>query len=165
MAGLPPMPKQAIDGVSMVPLLKGRKSINQPVLYWSFPHYSNQRGTPSVAIQEGNWKLLQFYSDNHVELYNLRTDIGERHNLAHRFPQKAAALLYKLNQWKKQTGAKIPMINPYYNPDYKEVMKKKHETYHQYLKQYRSLFSKDTYLPLLRKNLSKKYHKKYPQLQ
>jgi arylsulfatase A-like enzyme len=165
MAGVPPMPQQDKDGVSMVPLLKGKKSIEQPVLYWHFPHYSNQKGTPSSAIQEGLWKLIQFYNNNHVELYNLRIDIGERYNLVKKFPQKTASLLYKLNKWKQRTHAKIPKINPSYNPDYKKVLKKKHEAYQQFIKIYQSQFGKDVYLPMLKKKLLKRYHKKYPQLQ
>jgi arylsulfatase A-like enzyme len=165
MAELPPMPKQAIDGVSMVPLLKGKQSIDQPVLYWHYPHYHGGGESPVSAMREGNWKLIQFYNDNHVELYNLRADIGERHDLANIFPRKTAELLHKLNQWKRETHAKMPKVNPFYNPVYKKIIKKRHEDYQQYLKQYRSQLGKDTYLPMLHKRLSKKYHKKYPQLQ
>jgi arylsulfatase A-like enzyme len=165
MAGLSPMPKQAKDGVSLVPLLKDKKSIKQPVLYWHFPHYSNQKGTPESAIRQGTWKLIQFYNGNHVELYNLRNDIGERYNLAKAFPQKTGTMLYMLNRWKRKTNAKIPKLNPYYNPDYRKVLKKKHETYQQFIKRYQSQFGKDIYKPLLKKKLLKRYHKKYPQLQ
>ncbi len=165
MAGLPPMPEQATDGVSMVPLLKGKQSIDQPDLYWHYPHYHGGGESPVSAMREGNWKLIQFYNDNHVELYNLRADKEEWHDVASVFPQKTAELRHKLNQWKRKTHAKIPEVNPFYNPDYRNILKEKHESYGQFLKQYRTLFSKDTYLPHLRKSLSKRYHKKYPELQ
>ena len=143
MAGLPLMPTQHKDGVSLVPLLEEKKTIDQTVLYWHYPHYSNQGGSPSSAIREGDWKLVQFYVDNHVELYNIRIDIGERRELSHTFPKKTANLLQKLNSWKKQTSAKIPIVNPYYNPYYKELMKQNDETWSQYLSNYHTLFGSE----------------------
>ena len=119
MAWLPQMPQQTKDGVSMVPLLKGGKSFSQKVIYWHYPHYGNQGGSPASSIRESDWKLIQFYFDNHVELYNLRTDVEERRDLSEALPEKAATLREKLNLWKNDTNAKIPLINPYYNPDYK----------------------------------------------
>ena len=142
MAGLPLMPEQHKDGVSLTPLLEGKKTIDQPVLYWHYPHYSNQGGTPSSAMREGNWKLVQFYGDNHVELYNLQTDIEERRDLSDAFPERTADMLQLLNYWKKQTNAKIPILNPYYNPYYKELMKKNNETWNQYFSNYQILFDK-----------------------
>jgi arylsulfatase A-like enzyme len=164
MAGPPPMPGQAIDGVSMVPLLKDKQSIDQPDLFWHYPHYHGGGESPVSAMREGNWKLIQFYNDNHVELYNLQADIEERHDLANIFPQKTAELLHKLTRWKRKTHAKMPKINPFYNPDYRKVLKEKDETYRQYLKHYRSLFGSDTYRPELVKKLSKKFHEKYDNL-
>ena len=123
MAGLPQMPQQTRDGVSMVPLLKGEKSFSQKVIFWHYPHYGDQGGSPASSIREGDWKLIQFYYDNHVELYNLRTDIEERRDLSKALPERTAALTEQLNLWKKETNAKIPLINPYYNPDH-ELLKK-----------------------------------------
>ena len=143
MAGLPLMPEQHKDGISLAPLLEGKKTIDQPALYWHYPHYSNQGGTPSSAIREGNWKLVQFYGDNHSELYNLRTDIEERRDLSRALPGRTADMLKLLNKWKKQTHAKIPILNPYYNPDYKELMKNNDETWRQYILNYHSLFGKE----------------------
>lgn len=119
MADLPQMPQQTKDGVSLVPLLEGKNKIDQPVLYWLYPHYGDQGGAPGAAIREGDWKLVQFYEDNHVELYNLRIDIEERRDLSKAFPAKTAVMLKKLNTWKKETHAKIPLINPFYNLNYK----------------------------------------------
>lgn len=123
MAGMQQIPQQTKDGVSMVPLLKDEKSFSQKVIYWHYPHYGNQGGSPASSIREGDWKLIQFYYDNHVELYNLQSDIEERRDLSKALPEKTAALTEKLNLWKKETNAKIPLINPYYNPDYKLLQK------------------------------------------
>lgn len=161
MAGLPLMPGQHKDGVSLVPLLEGNKEIQQPIIYWHYPHYSNQGGTPSSAIRENDWKLVQFYEDNHVELYNLRADIEEQHDLSDALPKRTAEMLQALNLWKKQTGAKIPAINPYYNPDYKELMKINNENMKQFLLHYDSLFSRETFDPKMMKNLRERYNQLY----
>lgn len=116
MAGLPQRPEESVDGVSLAPLLRGEPSIHQPVIYWHYPHYGDQGGSPSSALRMGDWKLVQFYGDNHVELYNLNSDVGERRDLAKALPEKTTELLKLLNAWKFQTHAKIPEINPYYNP-------------------------------------------------
>jgi arylsulfatase A-like enzyme len=161
MAGLALMPEQHKDGVSMMPLLKGAGGIDQRVLYWHYPHYSNQGGGPSSALRAGDWKLVQFYEDDHVELYNLSWDLEERHDLADAFPRKTAELLELLNAWKKQTNAKIPLVNPYYNPGYREVIKERQESFRQYLRQYDTLFDRQLYNPQLMDSLTKKFHEAY----
>ena len=112
MAGLPPKPEQHVDGVSWVPLLKGRTLDPRP-LFWHYPHYGNQGGTPGAAIREGDWKLIQFFEPGKdVELYNLKDDIGEKNNLAKQMPQKARELHRKLRQWQFEVDAKFPTPTP-----------------------------------------------------
>jgi len=163
MTGLPLMPQQHKDGISLVPLLMGKQNIDQAVIYWHYPHYHGAGCTPGSAIRAGDWKLLQFYEDNHVELYNLRTDIEERRDLSKAFPGKTAILLSKLNHWKYKVHAKIPWINPYYNPYMIDHYIKQYgrAKLPQYLRKYDSLFSKDVYDPALRKSLMEQYHKLY----
>ena len=84
MANLKGDPKQVkeFDGISLVPVLKNPQTkIEQREMYWHYPHYYNTT-TPVSAIRQGDWKLLEFFEDNHVELYNLKDDIGENNNLA-----------------------------------------------------------------------------------
>ena len=81
LAGLPLMPDQHLDGVSLVPLLKGQQ-IPERDLYWHYPHYGNQGGEPSAIIRSGDWKLIHYYEDGRDELYNLADDIGEQTDLA-----------------------------------------------------------------------------------
>ncbi len=115
MAGLPLKPKQHVDGVSLVPLLKGGKIPPRP-LFWHYPHYGDQGGRPGGVIRDGDWKLIEFFGDEKLELYNLRTDIGERHDLSRQYPEKVKELLARLKAWRKSVDAKMPRPNPAYIP-------------------------------------------------
>ncbi len=107
MAGLPARQRQAIDGVSMVPLLKGQRIKRGPI-FWHYPHYGNQGGSPGGAIRDGDWKLIEWYEDNRIELYNLREDMGEQRDLAASMPRRAHELHSKLAAWRKTVGAVMP---------------------------------------------------------
>jgi arylsulfatase A-like enzyme len=111
LAGLPARPKQHLDGVSFVPLLKGDSLARGPV-FWHYPHYGNQGGAPGGAVREGDWKLIEWYEGNRVELFNLKDDLGERHDLADAQPEKVKALLAKLQAWRQTVGARMPAPNP-----------------------------------------------------
>lgn len=112
-------------------------------------------------MREGDWKLVQFYDDGRVELYNLKTDTSERHDLSRMFPARTATMLQMLNEWKKESHAKIPSVNPYYNPDYQELMKATGETKNEFLARYDSLFSKKVFDPNLKVRIKEqlaRYH-------
>ncbi|PQO38187.1 sulfatase [Blastopirellula marina] len=96
-----------IDGMSFAPVLQG-KAIDRGPIFWHYPHYGNQGGSPSAAVREGNWKLAEFYEDGHLELFNLSDDIGEQHNVADQHPELVEKLHAKLEAWRKETGAKLP---------------------------------------------------------
>jgi arylsulfatase A len=113
MAGLP---AQQIDGVSLIPLLKQTASLKRDALYWHYPHYSNQGGKPSGAVRKGDYKLIEFYEDGKLELYNLKEDIGEKNDLASKMPQKAKEMHAMLNEWRKAVDAQMPTPNPDYKP-------------------------------------------------
>jgi arylsulfatase A-like enzyme len=112
MAGVAGRPD--LDGVSLGPLLRGAGSVKRDALYWHYPHYSNQGGKPCGAIREGNWKLVQFFEDGRLELYNLAADLSERQNLAQDRPELASQLRDKLKAWRRAQQAQ--MMEP--NPDY-----------------------------------------------
>jgi arylsulfatase A-like enzyme len=116
MAGLPLKPQQHMDGESMVPLLKGTGELRRKAIYWHYPHYSNQGGKPGGAVRVGDFKLIESYEDSRVELYNLRADLGEQHDLAAKMPEKAAELRQMLHEWRNEVGAVMPQPNP----DWKE---------------------------------------------
>ena len=111
LAGLPSLPAQHRDSVSLVPLLKGGELARGP-LFWHYPHYGNQGGAPGGAVRDGDWKLIEWYEDGSLELFNLRDDLGEKNNLAAARPEKAKALQATLAAWRKQVNAVMPTPNP-----------------------------------------------------
>ncbi len=109
-------PSTDSDGVSMVPLLQGQNKINRDAIFWHFPHYSNHgMQSPGGAVRSGDYKLLEYYENGKVQLFNLKDDIGEQHDLASTKPEKAQALLDKLHRWRKSVRAKMMEPNPDYN--------------------------------------------------
>ena len=122
LAGLPLRPEQHRDGVSLVPLLKGGELKRGP-LFWHYPHYGNQGGAPSGAVRDGEWKLVEWYEDGSLELFNLRDDLAEKKNLAAENAGKAKELQGKLAAWRASVGAKMPTPNP--NFDGKVAMPRK----------------------------------------
>lgn len=116
MAGLPLSPEQSLDGKSILPLLKGGTLPERP-LFWHYPHYSNQGGAPEGAVRLGDFKLIEWYEDMRIELYNLKDDIGEHHNLEATMPDKANALRKMLHDWRKEVNAQMPTPNPNYDPN------------------------------------------------
>jgi arylsulfatase A-like enzyme len=115
-ADLPLTPEQHRDGQSLVPVLTGAGELDRGPLFWHYPHYSNQGGTPSAAVRIGSWKLIQFYEDSHVELYDLAGDPGETRDLSSEHPERAGELLGVLDRWRIEVGARLPSSNPGYDP-------------------------------------------------
>jgi arylsulfatase A-like enzyme len=105
-----------VDGVSLVPLLKQNGEWRRDALYWHYPHYSNQGGKPSGAIRHGNFKLIEFFEDGRLELYDLSKDIGEQNDLSRKEPEKANQLHALLVAWRKSVRAQMPTANPQYEP-------------------------------------------------
>ncbi len=106
---------QPCDGVSLTNLLHDpRTSLDREALYWHLPHYHHS--TPASAIRQGDWKLIEFFEGDEVELYNLRNDLSEQHNLATEQPQRIKALQTSLSRWRKDLNARMPEQNPDYDP-------------------------------------------------
>ena len=107
LANLPAKAEQHLDGVSLVPLLKGESNLNRDAIYWHYPHYSNQGGFPGGAIRMGDWKLIERYEDGRVHLYDLGDDIGERRDLATSHPDRVRTMREKLHRWYQSVDAKF----------------------------------------------------------
>ncbi len=100
------------DGVSLLPLLKNPKApLKREALFWHYPHYY-PRMTPVSALRAGDWKLIHYYEDDRMELFNLKTDPAESKNLAAAQPARAKALRKKLDAWRTETNANAPTKNP-----------------------------------------------------
>jgi arylsulfatase A-like enzyme len=114
-----PAPRDKIDGVSLVPILRGTGTLSRDTLFWHYPHHQHYQlgGTmPYGAIRSGDLKLIEFFNDMHVELYNIREDISEQRDLAGAMPQKVEELRARLHAWRKEVGAQMPSPNPNFDP-------------------------------------------------
>ena len=113
LAGASDQIQDHMDGISITPLLRGEEIPQRPI-FWHYPHYGNQGGTPAASVILGKYKFIEFYEDNHGELYDLEGDLSEQHNLADRFPEKAQQLRMLLLGWQMEHHAKFPTKNPDY---------------------------------------------------
>jgi arylsulfatase A-like enzyme len=106
-----PLGDRDVDGVSLEPLLRGEAMTRGPV-FWHYPHYGNQGGTPSAGVRDGRLKLVRWYDGDVTALYDLEADIAETTDLSADLPEHAARLRGLLEQWLQATGARIPGPNP-----------------------------------------------------
>ncbi len=117
-----------LDGESLLPLFTQKSKLERDAIFWHYPVYLQAgyglnwmwRNTPAGVVRIGDYKLIEFFEDGHLELYNLRNDIGETSNLAVLEPEKAKAMQQRLSNWRKEIGAPFPLKkNPEYDPSVK----------------------------------------------
>jgi arylsulfatase A-like enzyme len=102
--------RTAVDGVSFVPLLRGENEAPHPELFWHYPHYWNGgKISPYSVVRVGNWKLIRLYETGHEELYDLKSDLSETHDLAATSPAKRKELSARLDAWLKEVSAQMPV--------------------------------------------------------
>jgi arylsulfatase A-like enzyme len=107
MAGLPSQPVQHKDGLSFVSALKG-EPFEGKAIFWHFPHYSNHgMQSPGGAVRVGDYKLLEYFENKSVQLFNLKEDPGEQKDLSREQPKKARQLLTRLQAWRKDVAARM----------------------------------------------------------
>jgi arylsulfatase A-like enzyme len=127
MTGAPKPARKLLDGESIVPLLQGAKNLKREAIFWHFPAYlqgkaegardPHFRTRPGAAMRAGDWKLIEYFEDGALELYNLKDDISERENLAEALPGKTKELHKLMLTWRKEVKAPVPTEpNPDYNP-------------------------------------------------
>lgn len=105
---------QPVDGISFADVLRDPAlSRSERALYWHLPHYHHS--TPGSSIRVGDWKLIEFFEDGSIELYDLGEDVSEQNNLAAAHPEIAARLKRQLTQWRQNVGAQMPVPNPNYD--------------------------------------------------
>ena len=108
-AGRAPAKNTPQDGESMVPLLRETGGLKRDTLYFHYPNYAWHRSNRlGGAIREGNYKLIEWFDDDSVELYDLEADLSETRDLAGRMPDRATALRDKLRAWRTRVGAAMP---------------------------------------------------------
>jgi arylsulfatase A-like enzyme len=109
--------KYTLDGVSFLPLLRsdGSARLKRDAIYWHFPGYleanvkrGTWRTTPAAAIRAGDYKLIEFFEDGRLELYNLKDDIGEKTDFSKKLPDQVKELHRKLVDWRQKTKAAMP---------------------------------------------------------
>jgi arylsulfatase A-like enzyme len=123
--------KHSFDGVSLLPLLTSSTQIPERPLFWHFPiylqaynvHHNQNRDSlfrtrPGSVIRSGDWKLHHYFEDDGLELYHLKEDISEQHNLVQQHPEKAEELYNLLKTWRSEVDAPLPSL---INPDFKQV--------------------------------------------
>ncbi|MDO8541910.1 MAG: sulfatase [Opitutaceae bacterium] len=121
MAGLPASAaRTAVDGVSFASILRNPAAkATRDTLFWHYPHHQHYQlggAMPYGAVRSGDFKLVEFFNDMHVELYNIREDIGEERDLATAQPKKVEELRRRLHAWRQEVGAQMPTSNPKHNP-------------------------------------------------
>jgi arylsulfatase A len=105
------VPVNPIDGVSFVPFLTQSATLPQRELYWHYPHFDLDGPEPGGAIRQGDFKLIEFYTDGRLELYDLTEDIGETQDLAAQLPEKTRELRALLEQWRKSLGVTTDILD------------------------------------------------------
>ncbi len=103
-------PSNTPDGDSLLPMLTGEMELKRESIYFHYPNYAfHKKNRLASAVRSGDYKLLWFYDDDSVELYDLKNDISESHNLADEMPVKARQLRSELEAWLKDTNASKPL--------------------------------------------------------
>lgn len=110
-AGLDARADQHADGMSLVPALRGG-SLEREALFFHYPHYGNQGGSPGSAVRMGDFKLIRFFEDGREELYNLAEDPGESNDLSGEQAELARRMSAMLSAWHDDVDAQFPSPNP-----------------------------------------------------
>ena len=106
------------DGVNILPFLNSTNyQLTRSSLFWHYPHYHRGGATPYSAMRKGDYKLIEFFEDGRLELYNLANDIGEESNLAEEKVGVLKQMYTELQDWRNVVDAQYPTDNPDYEPE------------------------------------------------
>ena len=137
LAAIVPPPSLVLDGVSLAPIMTGG-SIDREAIYWHFPAYLEAyrdsevpwRTTPAAAIRAGDYKLIEFFGEERLELYDIRNDIEERNDLSDTMPDKVDELYAMMEAWRDRVNAPVPTtLNPEFDSEAYEVANALHNPY------------------------------------
>lgn len=107
MAGVTRGAENRIDGESLTPILRQTGGLRRDAVYWHYPHYGYAT-KPFGAVRRGDYKLIEYFENGDLELYNLREDITESKNLATAHPVVAREMHERLATWRRSVGAQMP---------------------------------------------------------
>ncbi len=97
------------DGESLLPLLTDKGDLERDAIFWHYPNFAFHRDNRlGSAIRMGDYKLIEFFDRNEVELYNLRVDLGEKKNLAGVEAGRVQEMRKRLSRWREKSGARMP---------------------------------------------------------
>ena len=112
LAQLPPRPEFHQDGKDLTSILLDQANDEKRNLYWHFPHYHGSGNRPSAAIRSDRYKLIHWFENDSIELYDLHKDLKERNNLRDSMPQITTKLKEQLTNWQREVKAQFPSKNP-----------------------------------------------------
>ena len=108
-AGLKTRKHYPRDGESLLPLLTDKGDLERDAIFWHYPNFAFHRDNRlGSAIRMGDYKLIEFFDRNEVELYNLRVDLGEKKNLAAVESGRVQEMRKRLSRWREKSGARMP---------------------------------------------------------
>lgn len=118
LAGLPLLPEQHLDGESLAGLLKHTGGLKREAIFWHEPNYVGpahpESARPCSVVRRGKWKMIEFFENDRVELYNLEADISEKQNAAEKHPDRVAELRRLLSAMRREQNVQMPVPNPRY---------------------------------------------------
>lgn len=107
LVGKQPSDNLILDGVSLAPLLRGRAEPKPRTLYWHYPlakpHFLG--GRSAGAVRSGDLKLIEYFDNGQIQLFDLANDLGEQTDLSEKLPAQREQLLTQLRQWRRKTVA------------------------------------------------------------
>lgn len=110
--GLKPRNDRPLDGASLLSFLTRSEAGPTRALFWHYPHYGNQGGSPGAAILRDGWKLIEWFEEDRIELFHLATDESERSSLAGTEAARVQSMQDELHAWQEEVGAVRPTVNP-----------------------------------------------------
>lgn len=118
---LKPKNNQIFDGRSIASALSGKALASKPIFTY-FPHSPKVPDSlpPAVTVHSGDWKLIRLFHQGEkgahgYQLYNLKDDLSEAHDLAASQPERVKQLDALIEGFLKDTRAIVPLPNPTYN--------------------------------------------------
>ena len=115
------LPDQHLDGISFLPYLeKPDTAPSGRMMFWHYPHWGNQGGSPGTAVRHGKWKLIKWLWPKRTLLFDLEADPGEKNDLSKEQPKIAGDLSAHIKNFLTQTKALQPHKKPNHKDDFKK---------------------------------------------